>query len=81
MLADPCTKSGADCTRVMNMLNVSHLAVTPVDVRQSSQRSGVVVRNLSLWNSLILGWVVIAYCPASRTNVVVIVVSAMTVVC
>jgi hypothetical protein len=36
MLADPCTKSGADCTRLMNVLNVGHLAVTIVDVRQNS---------------------------------------------
>jgi hypothetical protein len=36
MLADPCTKSGANCTRLMNVLNVGHLAVTIVEVRQSS---------------------------------------------
>jgi hypothetical protein len=36
MLADPCKKSGADCTRLMKVLNVSHLAVTIADVRQSS---------------------------------------------
>jgi hypothetical protein len=36
MLADPCTKSGADCTRLMNVLNAGHLMATIVDVRQSS---------------------------------------------
>jgi hypothetical protein len=37
MLAYPCTKSGAGCTRPMNVLNVGHVAVTVVvDVRQSS---------------------------------------------
>jgi hypothetical protein len=37
ILADPCTKSGADCTRLMNVLNVGHLAVTIVDVRPISR--------------------------------------------
>jgi hypothetical protein len=36
MRADPCTKSGADCTRLMNVLNGGHLAVTIANVRQSS---------------------------------------------
>jgi hypothetical protein len=34
MLADPCTKNDADCTRLMNVLNVGHLAV--INIRQSS---------------------------------------------
>jgi hypothetical protein len=36
MQADPCTKNGTHCTRLMNVHNVGHLAVTIVDVRQSS---------------------------------------------
>jgi hypothetical protein len=35
MLAEPGTKCDADCTRMMNVLNVGHLTMTIVDVRQS----------------------------------------------
>jgi hypothetical protein len=36
MLADPCTKSGADCTQLMKVLNVGRWVSAIADVRQSS---------------------------------------------
>jgi hypothetical protein len=36
ILADPCTKSGADCTQLMKILNVDRWVSTIADVRQSS---------------------------------------------
>jgi hypothetical protein len=36
MLADPCTKSGADCAQLMRVLNVGRWVTTIADVRQSS---------------------------------------------
>jgi hypothetical protein len=47
ILAESCTKSGTDCSRLMNVLNVGHLAVTIVDVRQSSLELSC--RNPGVW--------------------------------
>jgi hypothetical protein len=43
----PCTKNGNDCNRLMNVLNIGHLAASIADASQRSLK--LPCRDLGLW--------------------------------